>query len=366
MNRKQFVMVLVALAIVVGAGLVLAHRNRQVWTVHEARAGDKVLPEFQINDVAVIHIRGEGEDFNVVHTNDLWRVRERDDYPAEFALIRDFLFKVRDLKVVQSDLIGPSELARLDLDPPGTGTNSATLLEFKNQSGKILASLLIGKRHLRPQNPLEPPGLHGLFDGRYVLLSGDPDNALLVSDDLAAASPDPGNWLSQDFFKAENIKYLSLNSPKAGESWEISRADESSPWTLSNAKPGESLNGKVISDITEILAFPTFDDVARKTPELMAGHGLDKPIVITAMTDHFAYTLKVGPMEANGDYPITVNVQGNIPDTDPNAAALRAKLAKEQALVPWIFDAGTWIGRIMTERMALVERTAPGTQTAEK
>lgn len=363
MNRKQFLTVLLALAIVGGAGLVLIHRNQRLWTDHEAKAGDLVLPGFQINDVAVIHVQGAGEDFNVVHTNAVWRVGERDNYPADFALIRDFLFKVRDLKVVQSDVIGPPELARLELDPPGQGTNSATLVEFKDRNGKLLASLFVGKKHLRPQNNSEPLGLHGLFDGRYVLLPRDPHNALLVSDDLAVAEPEPGFWLSQDFFKVENIRYISVTSSKVGESWEISRADDSSPWTLSNPNPGEILNVTAASQVSQILEFPTFDDVAAKTPALLASRGLDHPIVITALTDQFAYTIKVGQMKANGDYPITVNVAGNVPDTVPNAADLHAKLAKEQALAPWIYDAGHWIGRLIHARAMLVERSA---QTVEK
>jgi len=226
--------------------------------------------------------------------------------------------------------------------------------------------LLIGKKHLRPRNGSEPRGLHGLFDGCYVLLPEDPQNALFVSDDLAAASPEPGLWLSQDFFKAENIKYISLASPNAGESWEISRADDSSPWTISNARPGEAVNGSVASDIGEILEFATFDDVARKTSARMAGDGLDNPVVITALTDHFAYTIKAGQMKANGDYPITVNVQGTVPDTDPDAAGLRAKLAREQALAPWIFEAGTWFGRILHGRPVLLQQAGATAQTAEK
>jgi hypothetical protein len=366
MNRKQFLMVLMALAIVGGAGLILIHRNQDTWMGHEAKAGDRVLPGFRMNDVSVIHVRGSGDDFNVIHTNDIWRVQERNDYPADFALIRDFLLKIRDLRVVQSDLIGPSALSRLDLEPPGSGTNGATLMEFRGQRGELLGSLLMGKKHRRPQNGSEPPGLHGLFDGCYVLLPDDPGNALLVSDDLAAASPDPGSWLSEDFFKAENTKYISLVSPRAADSWEISRADDSSPWTLSNARPGEALNGNAASDISQILEFAAFDDVARKTPALTASDGLDNPVVITALTDHFAYTIKVGRMEPNGDYPITVNVQGNIPDTDPDAADLRAKLAKEQALAPWIFDAGTWMGRILHGKSALLEQAASEAQSAEK
>jgi len=366
MNRKQFLMVLLALAIVGGAGLVLVHRNQDAWMSHEPKAGDRVLPGFSMNDVTIIDVQGDGNDFNVIHTNEVWRVQERDDYPADFPLVRDFLFKVRDLKVVQSDLIGASELSRLDLEPPGSGTNSATRVEFKDQHGKLLASLLVGKKHLRPQNGSEPLGLHGLFDGCYILLPGDPQNALFVSDDLAAAAPDPRSWLSQDFFKAENIRFLSLTSPKAADSWEISRADDSSPWTLDRAGPGEVLNTTAASDIAQILEFPSFDDVAPKTSDVLANRGLNHPVVITALTDHFAYTLKVGQMEPNGDYPITVNVSGNVPNTDPDAEALRAKLAKEQALIPWIYDAGHWVERLLTARSSLLQQPGAAAQTAEK
>lgn len=366
MNRRQFTSVLLALAIVGGAGLILVHRKQEGWMVHEAKVGDKVLPGFQMNEVAVIHVRGNGANFDVVHTHNLWRIRERDNYPADYDLVRDFLFKVRAMKVVQSDVIGANELPRLDLEPPGKGTNSALLVQFKDAGGKLLASLLVGKKHRRPRNDSEPLGLHGLFDGRYVLLPGDPHNALLVSDDLAAVSPTPGLWLNPDFFKVENAKFISISSPEHGKELEISRADGDSPWTLSNPRTGQTVNDLAASQLTEILEFPSFDDVARKTPALLASQGLDQPIVITALTDHFAYTLKVGRKNPDGDYPITVNVAGEIPDTAPDAADLRAKLARERALEPWIFEAGHWVERMFEARESLVQQSTSSAQTAEK
>jgi hypothetical protein len=357
MNRKQFIMLLLVLAVVGGAGLVLVRQNQQSWMAPETKAGDKVLPGFNINDVADIHIRGAGSDFNIIHTNDRWCIRERDNYPADFRMIRDFLFRLRDLKVVQSDPIGPAELAHMDLNPPEYGTNAATVLEFKNEHGKLIASLIAGKKHLRTQNDQEPAGLHGLFDGRYLLLPGDPHNVLLVSDDLGAASPNPGLWFSPDFFKAENVKFISLASPDPGESWEISRPDASSPWTLDNPRPGEVLNAKMAGDIGEILAFPTFDDVTPKTSEHLARLGLDQPIVVTVLTDYFAYTLKIGHRGADGDYPLTVGVAANIPDTDVNAPALREKLAQEKTLASWIYDAGSWIERVLPGRSTLAGQT---------
>ena len=201
MNRKQFFLVLLALAIVGGAGLVLAKRDQQSWTAHEAKVGDNILTNFPVNNVEAIHVKGV-DDFNLVHTNGIWRVRERNDYPANFARISDLLLKVRDLKVVQSDLIGPSQLPRLSLSAPGNLTNGGTLFEFKDGQGKILVSLLVGKKHDKPQDPSEPLGMHGFFDGRYLLLPNEPQNALVASDELAAADPQPAAWLTWIFSKS--------------------------------------------------------------------------------------------------------------------------------------------------------------------
>jgi len=386
MNRKQFLMVLLALAFIGGAGLILLHRHQQTWQVREAREGDKVLPDFPINEVAAIHVRGGTADFNVVRTNDQWCIAERGHYPADLTLIRNLLFKLRDLKVVQSDLIGPSQFDRLDLEPPGTQPHSAILLEFKDEHGRLLGALLVGKKHDRPRNDSEPPGLHGLFDGRYVLLPADPHNALLVSDDLASVMPDPGFWLSQDFFKVEDVKFLSVISSTAADSWEISRANDSSPWALDTPNPGEVLNVRKAGNAAEILAFLTFDDVAPKTPALMEALGLNQPILVTALTDDLACTLKIGRQLPNGDYPMTISVAANLPATrvkgpdespadkarldaefEDRTKSLREKVAQGRTLAPWIYKVGPWIEKVIRPRSQLLtvsEQTADNAQTA--
>lgn len=385
MNRKQFFMVLLALAIVGGAGLVLLKRNQQTWTVREAKVGDKALPDFPVNSIASIHVKGT-VDFNVVRTNGLWRVPERQDYPANFAMISDLLLKIKDAKVLQSDVIGPSQLARLDLNTPGSQTNSAILFEFKDEHGNVLTSLLVGKKHDKPQDPSEPLGIHGFFDGRYVLLPADPHNVLLVSDELAAADPNPASWLAHDFFKIENIKFISLASPNPHDSWEMSRDNNSSPWVLANAASDEVLNTNVCNDPGEILFFPTFNDVVAKTPANLASEGLDKPIVVTAVTDDLAYTLKVGPKQPDGTYPMTVSIAGNIPtqravtpgespdekarldaDFESKSKELRKKLAKGQELEPWIYEVGNWIEMVIHSRSdLLLKKTVAGEQAASQ
>lgn len=380
MNRNQFILVLLALAIVGGAGLVLVKRNQETWTIHEAKAGDKALTDFPVNAVAAIHVKG-ALDFTIVHTNGLWCVPERYNYPANFSMISDFLLKIRDLKVIQSDVIGPSQFPRLNLNEPGSRTNAAILFEFKDDHGAVLASFLAGKKHDKPQNPNEPLGIHGFFDGRYILLPADPHNVLLVSDELAAAAPDPQSWLAHDFFKINDIKFISVAFPNAADSWEMSRDTSSSPWVLANAAPGEILNSNVCNNPGEVLAFPSFVDVLPKTPGNEANEGLDKPAVVTVLTDNLSYILKVGTKHTDGTYPITVSAAGNIPparaasagespdekatldeEFENQARDLKQKIARIQPLTPWIYEVDHWIEMVIQKRSNLVVKPASGEQ----
>lgn len=363
MNRKQLILLLMVLAVIGGAGLVLLNQHKQSWSVHEAKMGDKVLPKFQPNDVAAIHIKGTA-DLNVVRENDVWRVKERSDYPANFGQISDLLIKLRDLKVVEAETVGSSDLARVNLDEPGKGVDSGTLVEFKDGQGKVLTSLLLGKKHLRQQSESSPARLVGGGDpdGRYILLPSDPQDVLLISDALNILQPNPRPWLNKDFFKVSKMKSISLASTNAASSWKISRETESSPWILIDGKPGEVLDTSKISPIANALNLPMFVDVA--PANALGSSGLDKPMMVTIETfNHFAYVLKIGAKAAEEDtYRMTVTVTADIPtervagkDEQPDEKKkldkefqdknrkLQDKLKQEQALAPWAYTINSWI-----------------------
>ena len=71
--------------------------------------------------------------------------------------------------------------------------------------------------------------LKALFDGRYILLPGDPKNVLLISDELVTLVPEPGTWLSRDFYKFGNIQSISVAAtnglsairPRSRKPWRI-------------------------------------------------------------------------------------------------------------------------------------------------
>ncbi len=318
MNRKQLLILLVLVAALGAAGLYLYRGNESSWKGGTRAAGQKLLGELPVNDVARIVIKGGTNELHLVKKDNLWRVQQRGDYPANYSEISGFLLKAADLKVVQSEEIGQSMLGRYKLLPPGPATNTAVLVELFDQNGKIIKSLLLGKTHMRKSegrpSPMGEMGeSEGWPDGRYVMVGAGPKTVAIISDPLSNLEAKPDQWLNKDFFKVEKIRTIALAFPVATNSWKITRDTESaSDWKLGEAKPAEQLDSSKTSSFSSALNSPSFSDVLPADAK-PAEAGLDKPTVATIETfDNFTYTLKVG-QKLNDNFPVALTVTAQIP-----------------------------------------------------
>src|SRR3989442_12362089 len=173
MNRKQLFILLVLVIVLGGAGALLRKKQSASWEGANPAIGKKLLGDFPVKDVGHSSPKQGTNELNVAKKNDLWAVRERDDYPANYSEISDFLLKARDLKIVQSEKVGASQLPRLAL-VTGAATNSALVVEFKDQKDKPIKTLLLGKKHMKKSDRPSPSpfggemGEEGWPDGRYV------------------------------------------------------------------------------------------------------------------------------------------------------------------------------------------------------
>jgi hypothetical protein len=380
MNKKQLVILLVLVAIVGGAGLMLYRNQSSSWSGGGAGVGGKLLGDFPVNDVAQIVIQAGTNRLTLAKQDERWRVRERNDYPANFAEISGLLLKLRDLKVVQTEKVGPSQLPRLAL-ATGPGTNSATVVEFRDAGGKEIKKLLLGKAHLKTaakSSPVDEFGGGGGYpDGRYVMVGGASDNVAVISDPLSNVEAKPESWLDKDFFKVEKLRSIAVTFPVATNSWKLTRETESGEWKLADAKPDEKLDPGKTSSFSYALSSPSFVDVVTGAkPEQTR---LDQPTTIALETfDGFHYTVKVGA-KTNDDYYLTVAVAANLPkertpgkDEKPadkdrldkefkeKQAKLEEKLAAEKKLEPWTYLVSGWtIESLLKERsQLLVEKKA--------
>ncbi len=358
MNRNQFITLLVVAAVIGGIGLFLYKRNADSYQ-GASKAGQPLLGEFNINDVAHIAIRKDDREANIVKQDNVWTVRERGQYPANFEQISEFVRKLDDLKVVQTLQVGPSQLGRLELAAPGQA-NSATVVEFKDAAGKILASLRVGAKHMKKSDRPSPFGDDGGFpNGRYVM-AGNEGAVSVVLDPLSQADPKPEQWLNRDFFKVEKPKSIAVKAPEATNSFKIFRENETAEWQLVDATPEEKLDNGKASGLASALSYPSFNDVVvGKSAEET---GLDKPTTVTIETlEGFTYTLQVGGKGPDETLHTTVAVTADIPkERKPGADEkpedrekldkefkekndkLAEKLQKEQALSKWTYLVPRW------------------------
>jgi hypothetical protein len=383
MNRKQFIILLVLVVVVGAAGILVYQKQNQDRKAGGAAIGRKLLADFPVNDVARITIRHDTNQVSLAKAEDVWRVAERNDYAANFNDLSDFLMKVRELKVVQAEQVGPSQLPRLSL-AAGQGTNSPVVVEFKDKTGKSLQTLLLGKKHMRKSNRPSPMGDFGddagWPDGRYVKTESSPE-VVLISEPLANIEPKPENWVSKDWFKVEKVKTIAVEFPEATNSWKLARETESGEWKLADAQPGEHpLDAGKVGGLATALSSPSFSDV--KTPDQV---NLESAKTITLETfDGFNYQIKVGE-KADDQLPVRVNVSASLvsertPGEDEKPedkdrldkefkerhTKLQEKLAAEKAYGNWVYLASSWtLDSLLKNRSELLQEKKEETMTAD-
>jgi hypothetical protein len=334
MNLKQLGILIVAVVVIGGAALIIHNHQQSAYSSGSPEVGKKLLGNFPVNDVARIAIKDGKNQLNLVKKDDLWRVQERGDYPANFQQISEFLLKARDLKIVQTEEIGPSQLGRMGL-AQGQGSNAAVVVDFKDQSGKAIGTLVLGKKHTKKPTgaPSQFEGDEGFPDGRYVQVGQDSKMVDVISDPLDNMEPKPEQWLNKDFLRIEKPKEIAVDMPVATNSWKLTRETETNEWKLASAKKGEELDSSKVSSVSSPFTSASFNDVqpgAKTEPA-----GTNKPTVVNIQTfDGFNYNITLGS-KTNDDYLATLTVTGQFPkarslgkDEKPEE---RAKLDKEFA-----------------------------------
>lgn len=363
MNRKQFIILLLAGVVAGVVALKVVKNNRESFKTADGAQGAKLVPNFPINEIGQLRIKQSDGEINLVKKDDLWRVKERYDYPANFSELSDLLRKIQDLKTIEDVKVGPSQMGRLELNAPDKGgSNTATLVEFKDAKGATLKSLLLGKKYSKNTGEDASPMGGGSFPiGRYVMVPDGANKVWLINDPLSSVETKPENWINKDFFKVEKLKSISVTHPDETNSWMLTREKEGGEMKLVDPKPGENPDTGKVSGAGYALSSPSFNDVL--APDAKPEEtGLDKPITARLETfDGFVYEVKIGKPQKEENYPFRMTVNGNFPKTrepgkDEKAedkdkldkefkdktGKLEEKLKQEKSFEKWTYLVAKW------------------------
>jgi Domain of unknown function (DUF4340) len=368
MNRKQFSLLIAVLVILGGLVWALKQRDESTWSQSESRVGQTLLKKFEINDVADIRIDNGHTTVNLVKKEGRWRVKERGDYPANFTMVSDLLLKIQDQKIIQSDTITAEQRPQLELIEPIKDKPSATSLELKDGSGKVIANLLLGKRYSKKN-----AGGADAPSGRYVMVSGDDKTVALIDNTLLESEPKPDVWLNKDFVKAEKVKAIAFNNDDGSLAWRMVRDQEAGEWRLADAKPNEKFDNTRGTSAVNAISMMSFSDVVASTASLDTGMG--KPRTVVAETfDGLTFTFRIGNASGDDNQYIGVTVSGE-PAKERVAAAgekpedkgrldkefkerlakLESRLKFEQTLSGWTYVTPKWrLDPLLKDRAGLM------------
>jgi hypothetical protein len=383
MNRKQLILLIVVGLLLGGLALVFRNSRDQEFQRRDVGIGEKLLGDFPSQDVVEVTIKSRDGEVNLTK-QDVWVVKERSSYPASVTQISELFMKLWELKPAQSQNVGQSQWGRLELLSPGTkdaGTNTATLVELKAKDGKVVGSVLLGKKQMRDSGG--PGG--GFPVGRWIALPGKTDTVFVTSETFSEIEPKPEAWLNKDsFVKVEKLKSISLVSTNATNSWSLSRADESAEWTLADPQEGEVLDKNKVSSLNWAFSSPSFTDVQPKDAEAVKGLFAAPSLIKMETFEGFAYEVSVGSSQDTENFWITVAATADLPkervapaeekaeDKEKNEKSwkeqqdkLKEKLKKEQALAGWTFQVAKWtVDSVLKDRAAMLAEKKPAAEGA--
>ena len=317
MTRKQFFVVLVALVVLLAAGLLLMRSRESAWNSGNSRIGQRLMPGLKLENVATIVIQDPGATLTLVTRDGGWRVKERADFPADVERVRDLLLRLVELKVVQTETVAEAQRGRLQLLEPGKAQEGAgTRIELKDGGGAVLGRLLLGKKVTAMVGGAAIGPETGVSTGRYAMPGDGSGAVVLISDALAQADAKPEPWLSKELIRVERAKSISATGPDGKQRFAVSRDSEASDWKLAGG--GKPDPGRV-QDAASALASMSLADVVADPAK--ADTGLDRAIVVKAQTfDNLAYTIRIGAKAKDDRYYAAISASG-----DPPAARIAGK-----------------------------------------
>jgi hypothetical protein len=308
MTRKQFLILVAALAALAAVGAWIMQSQRTAWGPADSRIGQRLVAGLKLEDVAEVALRNASATLTLVRRDGAWVVKERAEFSADAERVRELLLKLAELKIVQAEPVAEAQRARLELAEPGAaaGTGAGTILELKDGRGKSMTRLLLGKKVTARTAAEGSSPEQGVPTGRYVMPGTETGSVMLVSDPLGAAEAKPDAWLSKDLIRADGVRSITASGPDGRERFSLSRQTDSYDWKLAGgAKPDLQKAQDALSPLQGMSLSDVVPDPGS------AAAGLDRPIVIKAQTvDGVTYTLRVGSKTADDRYFVSISVSG--------------------------------------------------------
>ena len=238
-------------------------------------AGADYFSNLPVNEVTTLTLADPDDEVVLEKSGTVWQVESRHGYPADFDEIREFILKLRDLKVGRAFAADAESRRRLSLLPPDAPDAEAdqkgTRVVMKKADGETAADLIIGAARESETG-----------DGGHYLMPADGETVFLVDASFRFLEMDPAEWLAPDLLDVSpgDVRRVTLlNSDTSEEIYLIERPEKGEPPVFIDPDPAEREGAVIDSKVANLFSALdglTIRDVA--DPETPAAEmGLENP-----------------------------------------------------------------------------------------
>jgi len=147
MNTRSLLILAGATAVVAVVAAVTLHHGESA--VQETPAAGKLFPAFggSLNVAATVELKKKDGVTTLRRSADGWGLAEKNGYPVDMSAVRKTLIGLSELTATEARTEDPKLYSKLGVEDPDAEGSTSTLLTVKDEAGKELASLIVGKEH---------------------------------------------------------------------------------------------------------------------------------------------------------------------------------------------------------------------------
>ena len=351
MKKRTFIILVIILGILVGAGAVVMHF--QTPRQPAVAMGSPLLQSLPANDIVSIKFDGVGSPVTLNHMGDEWVVQERFGYPADFKRITDLVHDLKDAKVGRMFVASEADLKRLSLKSPdhkeALDGEKAMRVRMLDGQGEVVLDLSVGDTRTRGEEKLP--------DGQFVRLGDDP-RVYLIDQPLTAYLTGPAEWVAQTPVAVEGDEVQEVRclgpDPKSLR-FAFVRPDKDKPFEMTHPKVSKKIKHTALNRLTSALSSLKISDVTDPSTMPQAVKAGVSPCLIYTLFNGMVYRVYPGndcpeglcyvrfevdyqpPGPDNGQ----VNEEKESRKPDPRETAKKAE-EENLRLHPWVFIIPKW------------------------
>lgn len=195
--------------------------------------------------IAGIKIKSKDFEANLVLKDGVWRVSEKQDFPADFNAAQEVVSQFHEMKIDRSFDADDETLKRLGLFPEAAKASSVA---FSDSQNKIIAEYLIGSTRK---------------GGGQYFMKKDSKSVCLSLKEISGIGKFPKDLMNRQIINPDKAKIVKMTCEKGGQiNYSLEKMKDSDQFSLADKEEGKEIETSKIVGLSGFLSPFMIEDLA--------------------------------------------------------------------------------------------------------